>query len=155
MGLVVSVISGSRWCRQSMRSLFRVVSEPRSFGSPGLPKTFWSFLAAGTGVCVCHGQVSAVKPPGGGASVCPSQPCDLHRWLCLVTAWLTEMPALFFHAATSPARLRRSEMGLWRWRGHTHAHTGSSIHSHQTHFSETGNSCIHRTMSFQLRILTF
>ena len=93
--LVLSVTSGSRWDRQSVRSLIRVVSEPRSFGSTGLPKTFWSFAAPGTGVCVCRGQVSAVRPPGGGISVRPSQPCDLHRHLCSVAAWPSERSALF------------------------------------------------------------
>lgn len=48
----LSVTGGSRWCRQCMRSLIRVVSEPRSFRSAGLPETFWSFLAPGHDVCV-------------------------------------------------------------------------------------------------------
>lgn len=112
-GSVLPVMSGSRWCRPSMRSLIKVVSEPWSFRSTGLPKTFWSFLAPGPGVCVCHGQVSAVRPPGGRVSVCPSQPCDLHGCPYLITAWPTVNCIVLPHSdiiikTTLPKRV------LWR-----------------------------------------
>lgn len=148
---------GSRWFRQSVRSLITVGSEPRSFRRAGLPKTFWSFLAPGPGVCVCHGQVSAVRPLGGGVSDCPSQPCDLHRGLCTVTAWPTKVSSLSFHTVTSPRPLFQD--GSCENKGaHTHTHTYvhkySCIYLYEMHFLIRNNLYINRMINFQLRILT-
>lgn len=138
----MSVTGGSRWCRRSMRSLIKVVSEPRSFMSTGLPKTFWSFLAPGPEVCVCRGQVSAVRPPGGGVSVCPSQCRDLHRRFCLLAAWPTDTSASFLPTVTPQNLLQDKRMNTHRY-----------ICLCEIPFlTETG---INRTISFQLRILTF
>jgi hypothetical protein len=74
----LSVTGGSRWCRWYMRLLNRVVSEPRSFRSAGLPKTFWSFLALGHDVCV---MARCPHKASWGMSLCVlhGQPCVLHR----------------------------------------------------------------------------
>lgn len=103
-GFVVSVTSGSRWRRQSTRSLIRVVSEPRSRRSAGLPKAFWSFFALGPGVCVmARCQQSGFLE--GTCSFVLHSSVTIVGGSALLTAWPADTSALSLHTVMSPATL--------------------------------------------------